>query len=242
VSPPNRDKLTMRFKPLKSLGLILSLSKDEAGISVFFSILLVRPVRGGVVDMQAIPAWSGFFPERLHRPQFTEQHRQLPLQGCLIAAELSGQAFCKEGIERASQNELDVFMVSLAGSAGISGKAGSAEAIGDQAYLARVDPSEDRRFEGRNAPQPPENTDNPVSQLTLDRAFWRKFIKDALTHCEELFGAFAGEKATIGRKPVCQGVSAALRFAFPCPGPSAEPGVNTVCRDLSFTSHKTPLA
>jgi hypothetical protein len=29
VSPPNRDKLTMRFKPLKGLDLILSLSKDE---------------------------------------------------------------------------------------------------------------------------------------------------------------------------------------------------------------------
>jgi hypothetical protein len=31
----------MRFKPLKSLYLILSLSKDEAGISAFFGILLV---------------------------------------------------------------------------------------------------------------------------------------------------------------------------------------------------------
>jgi hypothetical protein len=40
VSAPNRDKLTMRSKPLKSLHLILSLSKDEAGISAFFSILL----------------------------------------------------------------------------------------------------------------------------------------------------------------------------------------------------------
>ena len=30
----------MRFKPLKSLHLILSLSKDEAKISCFFSILL----------------------------------------------------------------------------------------------------------------------------------------------------------------------------------------------------------
>ena len=39
VSPPNRDKLTMRSNPLKSLGLILSLSKDEAKISCFFSIL-----------------------------------------------------------------------------------------------------------------------------------------------------------------------------------------------------------
>ncbi len=29
------DKLTMRSKPLKSLDLILSLSKDEAGISIF---------------------------------------------------------------------------------------------------------------------------------------------------------------------------------------------------------------
>jgi two-component system response regulator len=29
VSPPNRDKLTMRFKPLKELDLILSLSKDD---------------------------------------------------------------------------------------------------------------------------------------------------------------------------------------------------------------------
>ena len=40
VSPPNRDKLTMRSKPLSTLGLILSLSKDEATDSCFFSILL----------------------------------------------------------------------------------------------------------------------------------------------------------------------------------------------------------
>ena len=40
VSLPNRDKLTVRFKPLKSLHLILSLSKDEAGFSAFFSSLL----------------------------------------------------------------------------------------------------------------------------------------------------------------------------------------------------------
>jgi len=33
------EKLTMRFKPLKSLYLILSLSKDEAEISAFFSIM-----------------------------------------------------------------------------------------------------------------------------------------------------------------------------------------------------------
>jgi len=36
---PRFEKLTMRFKPLKSLYLILSLSKDEAGISAFFSIM-----------------------------------------------------------------------------------------------------------------------------------------------------------------------------------------------------------
>jgi hypothetical protein len=41
VSVPNRDKLTMRFKSLKSLDLILSLSKDEDTFSGFFSILLV---------------------------------------------------------------------------------------------------------------------------------------------------------------------------------------------------------
>jgi hypothetical protein len=35
VSPPNRDKLTMRAKPLKTLNLILSLSKDEAQIQAF---------------------------------------------------------------------------------------------------------------------------------------------------------------------------------------------------------------
>jgi hypothetical protein len=29
VSAPNRDKLTLRSKPLKSLHLMLSLSKDE---------------------------------------------------------------------------------------------------------------------------------------------------------------------------------------------------------------------
>jgi hypothetical protein len=29
VSAPNRDKLTMMFRPLKRLDLILSLSKDE---------------------------------------------------------------------------------------------------------------------------------------------------------------------------------------------------------------------
>ena len=40
VSLPNRDRLTMRFNPFKTLGLILSLSKDEAKISCFFSSLL----------------------------------------------------------------------------------------------------------------------------------------------------------------------------------------------------------
>jgi hypothetical protein len=38
--PPNRDKLTMRFKPLKLLGLILSLLRDEAKSAAFFSSLL----------------------------------------------------------------------------------------------------------------------------------------------------------------------------------------------------------
>jgi hypothetical protein len=37
------DELTMRSKPLKSLYLILSLSKDEVWIIAFFSILLARP-------------------------------------------------------------------------------------------------------------------------------------------------------------------------------------------------------
>jgi hypothetical protein len=41
VSTPNRDRLTMRAKPLKTRDLILSLSKDEAKISCFFSGLLV---------------------------------------------------------------------------------------------------------------------------------------------------------------------------------------------------------
>jgi hypothetical protein len=36
----------MRSKPLKSLILILSLSKDEAEISTFFSILLGEPRSG----------------------------------------------------------------------------------------------------------------------------------------------------------------------------------------------------
>ncbi|MGA9549310.1 MAG: hypothetical protein WBS14_16770 [Rhodomicrobium sp.] len=35
VSAPNRDRLTMRSKPLKTLDLILSLSKDEAQIQAF---------------------------------------------------------------------------------------------------------------------------------------------------------------------------------------------------------------
>ena len=42
VIPPNRDKLTMRAKPLKTRNLILSLSKDEAKISCSFSSLLAR--------------------------------------------------------------------------------------------------------------------------------------------------------------------------------------------------------
>ena len=46
VSPPNRDKLTMRINSLKTLNLILSLSKDEAKISCFFSSLLVRLIHG----------------------------------------------------------------------------------------------------------------------------------------------------------------------------------------------------
>jgi hypothetical protein len=37
VSLPNRDRLTMRTKPLKTRDLILSLLKDEAKISCCFS-------------------------------------------------------------------------------------------------------------------------------------------------------------------------------------------------------------
>ena len=43
VSAPNRDKLTMRINSLKTLDLILSLSKDEARLSGFFSSLLRSP-------------------------------------------------------------------------------------------------------------------------------------------------------------------------------------------------------
>ena len=39
VSPPNRDKLTMRINSLKTLNLILSLSKDEAKILGFYGRL-----------------------------------------------------------------------------------------------------------------------------------------------------------------------------------------------------------
>ena len=56
-------------------------------------------------------------------------------------------------------------------------------------------------------PQPPEDTDNPVSQLALDRASRGKLIKDACAHFEELIRAFAGEKATICPEPMCHGVS-----------------------------------
>jgi hypothetical protein len=40
VSSPNRDKLTMRINALKTLSLILSLSKDEAKDLCFFSGLI----------------------------------------------------------------------------------------------------------------------------------------------------------------------------------------------------------
>ena len=39
VSPPNRDRLTMRTKPLIMLNLILGLSKDGAKFPRFFRIL-----------------------------------------------------------------------------------------------------------------------------------------------------------------------------------------------------------
>ena len=43
VSLSNRDKLTMRNKPLKTHDLILSLSKDEAKISCFSACSLSQP-------------------------------------------------------------------------------------------------------------------------------------------------------------------------------------------------------
>ena len=146
-----------------------------------------------VKRMQAISTLRSISSARLHDPQFTEQRRQLPLQGCLVPAELPAQVLCKEGIERTPQNELDVLILSRQGSGGISRKARITDRIGALASLARLHPGEDRRFKGRNAPQPPENTDNPVSQLTLDHAFRHEFVKNALTHFEELFGAFGGE-------------------------------------------------
>ncbi len=42
VSLPNRDRLTMSINPLKTLDLILSLSKDEGGFHDFWPVLLLR--------------------------------------------------------------------------------------------------------------------------------------------------------------------------------------------------------
>jgi hypothetical protein len=42
------DKLTMRFKPLNSLGLILSVSKEKPGTQAFSILLAVDPDKHAV--------------------------------------------------------------------------------------------------------------------------------------------------------------------------------------------------
>jgi hypothetical protein len=70
VSPPNRDKLTMRINALKTLNLILSLSKDEVWIFAFFSILLnALMITTGVlilpVKLIGCVSWVDFFSSQL---------------------------------------------------------------------------------------------------------------------------------------------------------------------------------
>jgi hypothetical protein len=55
VRPPNRDRLTMRAKPLKSLHLIVSLSKGEACISAFLSIPLVAEAVDPISNIHRFP-------------------------------------------------------------------------------------------------------------------------------------------------------------------------------------------
>ncbi len=56
MSLPNRDKLTMRFKPLKRLDLILGPSKDEDTFSGFFSRLLAALALSRFIAMPELAA------------------------------------------------------------------------------------------------------------------------------------------------------------------------------------------
>jgi hypothetical protein len=100
MSPPNRYKLTIRANALKTLNLILSLSKDEVWIFAFFSILLTEQpsaykLRGSVcfatcsanADQIISPQGEGFAPirETLNALMITTGFLILPVKliGCV---------------------------------------------------------------------------------------------------------------------------------------------------------------
>ena len=93
VSPPNRDKLTMRAKPLKTRDLILSLSKDEAKLALQSFPLLVGQQFDGVAHFGVQP-----FSSRVQMSKDRRAHSRIPelfnvvqdaLNGCvpLLACE-----------------------------------------------------------------------------------------------------------------------------------------------------------
>ena len=55
--------------------------------------------------------------------------------------------------------------------------------------FADVRPGEERRLEGGNAPQPPQETRDPLGEFNLNRAVWRKLGGNAGAQIGEVFGA-----------------------------------------------------
>jgi hypothetical protein len=82
MSPMVR-KLTMRFKPLKRLDLILSLSKDEDTFSGFFSILLGGVIEPALADAAGISV-SG--KASLFRSRIGPEHLKIANQFSAIPA------------------------------------------------------------------------------------------------------------------------------------------------------------
>ena len=79
---------------------------------------------------------------------------------------------------------------------------------------ARFKPSHQRCLGVGNAPQTPQNADDPHGQLKLKRALRAQPGDDLLTEAAELFGILTRKKSAPCRQPVDEGILAAPRLAF----------------------------
>ena len=110
------------------------------------------------------------------------------------------------------------------------------------APVASVHPRERRRFEGRHAPQAPQDPGHEVDQLRLDHTLRPVGLKEVTSQGVEGLGVLARDDEASGRQTVFQGIATAgLPAGLSFRAPAAK-GVQSVGQDLALGRHRVGLS